>query len=233
MEPQITEEQKKSLTLFAYYCRSHGADKVYKEYSIEYCEVEWSDDDFQSSDVSSSIEGYEKINDVLDEILKENNLIENATDDCELRGNLTVKIDCVNKVLKVSAVEWQYASHEYGFSKTLTEISEDYDEETYNEVLRLFEQIGEDGEGEARFQGGGDSGALDDDMEINGSLERPSKLIEDMLYQWLAETGIDWYNNEGGQGSFIFRPRHSEIVLNIEQNYEDEVSTISNFKIKF
>ena len=146
MEPQITEEQKKSLTLFAYYCRSHGAETVYREYSIEYCEVEWSDDDFQSPNVSTSIEGYEKINTVLDEILTENNLIENATNDCELRGNLTLDIDCVNKVLSVSAMEWQYSFNESGDSKTLEEISEEFSEETYNEVVKLFEQIGENGE---------------------------------------------------------------------------------------
>lgn len=233
MEPQITEEQKKSLTLFAYYCRSHGAETVYRDYSIEYCEVEWRDDDFQSADVSTSIEGYEKINTVLDEILTENNLIENATNDCELRGNLTIDIDCVNKVLEVRAEEWQYSSDGTSFSKDLNEIAEDFSEETYNEVLRIFEQINEGGEAEVRFNGGGDSGSLDDNMYINGSSESIPPLIEDMLYKWLEETGIDWYNNEGGQGSFLFDPKNSEIILEIETNYEETVSTISDFKIKF
>ena len=233
MEPQITEEQKKSLTLFAYYCRSHGAETVYRDYSIEYCEVEWRDDDFQSPDVSTSIEGYEKINTVLDEILAENNLIENATNDCELRGNLTLDINCVNKVLEVRAEEWQYSSDGASFSKDLNEIAEEFSEETYNEVLRIFEQINEGSEAEVRFNGGGDSGSLDDNMEINGSSESIPPLIENMLYKWLEETGIDWYNNEGGQGSFLFDPKNSEIILEIETNYEETVSTISDFKIKF
>ena len=233
MEPQITEEQKKSLTLFAYYCRSHGAETVYREYSIEYCEVEWSDDDFQSPNVSTSIEGYEKINNVLDEILEENNLIENATNDCELRGNLTVDIDCVNKVLSVSAMEWQYSFNESGDSKTLEEISEEFSEETYNEVVKLFEKIGENGEGEIRFQGGGDDGEIENEIEINGSLERVPKLIEDMVYEWLMNTGIDWYNNEGGQGSFIFVPNNGEIILEIGQNYEEDVNTPLEFVINF
>jgi hypothetical protein len=233
MEPQITEEQKKSLTLFAYYCRSHGAETVYREYNIEYCEVEWSDDDFQSPDVRTSIEGYEKINTVLDEILTENNLIENATNDCDLRGNLTLDIDCVNKVLSVSAIEWQYSFNESGDSKTLEEISEEFSEETYNEVIKLFEKIGENGEGEIRFQGGGDDGEIEDNIEINGSSESVPKLIYDMVYQWLTDTGIDWYNNEGGQGSFVFRPKDSEITLLVEQNYEEDVSTISDFEIHF
>ena len=70
-------------------------------------------------------------------------------------------------------------------------------------------------------------------MEINGSSESIPPLIEDMLYKWLEETGIDWYNNEGGQGSFLFDPKNSEIILEIETNYEETVSTISDFKIKF
>jgi hypothetical protein len=233
MEPQITEEQKKSLTLFAYYCRSHGAETVYREYNIEYCEVEWYDTDFQSPNVSTSIEGYEKINTVLDEILAENNLIENATTDCDLRGNLTLDIDCVNKVLSVSAIEWQYSFNESGDSKTLEEISEEYDEETYNEVLRLFEQIGKNGQGEIKFQGGGDDGEIENEIDINGSLERVPKLIEDMVYEWLMNTGIDWYNNEGGQGSFIFVPNNGEIILEIGQNYEEDVNTPLEFVINF
>jgi hypothetical protein len=54
-----------------------------------------------------------------------------------------------------------------------------------------------------------------------------------MVYQWLTDTGIDWFNNEGGQGSFIFRPKDSEITLLVEQNYEEDVSTISDFEIHF
>jgi hypothetical protein len=233
MEPQITEEQKKSLTLFAYYCRSHGAETVYREYSIESCDVDWNDDSFNSPDISTSIEGYEKIDTVLDEILRNNNLIENATNDCDLRGNLTVDIDCVNKVLSVSAIEWQYSTSDSSDSKTLEEISEEYDEETYIEVLRLFEQIGENGEGMVQFQGGGDDGEIENDIQINESSERVPKLIYDMLYKWLTDTGIDWYNNEGGQGNFTFIPKDSQIVLYVEQNYEEDVSTISDFEIHF
>jgi hypothetical protein len=233
MEPQITEEQKKSLTLFAYYCRSHGAETVYREYSIESCDVDWNDDSFNSPDISTSIEGYEKIDTVLDEILRNNNLIENATNDCDLRGNLTVDIDCVNKVLSVSAMEWQYSTNDSSDSKTLEEISEEYDEETYNEVLRLFEQIGENGEGIVQFQGGGDDGEIENDIQINGYSESVPRLIYDMLYKWLTDTGIDWYNNEGGQGSFTFLPKDDQIILEIGQNYEEDVSTISDFEIHF
>ena len=130
-------------------------------------------------------------------------------------------------------MEWQYSFNESGDSKTLEEISEEFSEETYNEVVKLFEKIGENGEGEIRFQGGGDDGEIENDIEINGSSESVPKLIYNMVYQWLTDTGIDWYNNEGGQGSFVFRPKDSEITLLVEQNYEEDVSTISDFEIHF
>ena len=233
MRPQVTEEQLKSLRLFAIYLQSYGAETASKEYYIEYCSVDWTNDYFESPDTSISLETYEKIDEVLTEIIETNELIERATTDCDLRGQLTLEIDCVNRIFMATAMQWEYSSNGFEFSKTLTEISENYDENTFNEVLRLFKEIGEDGEGEARFSGGGDSGALEDDMYINGSLEKISPLIENMLYKWLEETDIDWYNNEGGQGSFLFYPKNSEIVLNVEQNYEEAVDVPLNFEVKF
>jgi hypothetical protein len=233
MRPQVTEEQLKSLKAFSLYCRSYGAETATKEYYIEGCQVDWEDEQFQSPQTSISINTYERINEVLNEIVETNELIENATTDCDLRGQLTIRIDCNERTLEAYAMQWEYSSEDSSDSKTLDEISEEYDEDTYNEVLRLFEEIGENGYGEIKFQGGGDDGEIENDITINGSLERVPKLIYDMVYQWLTNTGIDWYNNEGGQGSFIFRPKHSEIDLNIEQNYEEDVTVPLNFVIHF
>jgi hypothetical protein len=233
MRPQVTEEQLKSLKLFAVYLNSYGAETASKEYYIESCSIDWTNDYFESPDTSISLQTYEKINEVLDEIIETNELIERATTDCDLRGQLTIEIDCVNRIFMATAMQWEYSTDGRSDSKTLEEISEEFTVDMYNEVLRVFEQIGEDGEGLAKFQGGGDSGALDDYMEINGSDEKISPLLENMLYQWLENTGIDWYNNEGGQGSFLFDPKNSEIILEIEVNYEEAVDVPLNFEIRF
>lgn len=233
MRPQVTEEQLKTLKLFAIYLQSYGAETATKDYYIEYCGIEYEDDYFFSNNLGISIETYDKIDEVLEEILEVNELVENATTDCELRGTLTIHIDCVKRVFSATAQQSEYDSNGFEFSKTLEEISEDYSEETYNEVLRIFEQIGENGEGQSSFQGGGDSGSLDGDIYINGSSEDMPKLIEDMLYHWLEETDVDWYNNEGGQGSFLFTPKDSKIYLNLEQNYEEYVNVPLNFEVQF
>ena len=146
----------------------------------------------------------------------------------------TLEIDCIERTLTASATQWEFESNGFEFSKTLKEISEDYSEETYNEVLRIFELIGENGEGEVGFQGGGDSGSLDGDMSINGSSEDMPKLIEDMLYHWLEETDVDWYNNEGGQGSWEFNSGDKTIFFDFNYNTEEEESVdLGDYEIKF
>ena len=186
MQPQVTDEQLKSLKHFSFYLQSYGAETATKEYYIESCSLDWEDEQFHSPQTNISIETYAKIDEVLTEIIETNELFENATTDCDLRGQLEIEIDCIERVLTATASQWEFESNGFDFSKTLEEISEDYSEETYNEVLRIFEQIGENGDGEARFNGGGDSGSLDGDMYINGSSEDMPKLVSmyrNMLFE--------------------------------------------------
>ncbi len=62
------------------------------------------------------------------------------------------------------------------------------------------------------FSGGGDSGQIDDvsfelgpdvkfSTDTQGDLE---KKFSDWAYDYLSSKGVDWYNNEGGQGSMCF-----------------------------
>jgi len=234
MQPQVTPEQLKSLKLFSVYLQSYGAETATKEYYIEGCSVDWEDETFQSPQTSISIETYDKINEVLNEIVETNELIENATTDCDLRGQLTISIDCNARTLEAYSMQWEYSSNDSIDSKTLEEISEEFSEETYNEVVKLFEKIGENGEGEIRFQGGGDNGEIEDNIEINGSSESVPKLIYDMVYEWLMKTGIDWYNNEGGQGSWEFNSGDKTIFFDFNYNTEEEESVdLEDYEIKF
>ena len=233
MRPQVTEEQLKSLKLFSVYLQSYGAETASKDYSIDYCSLDWTEDGFDSPQTSINIETYQRIDETLYEIIEANNLFENSVTDCDNRGVLTIEIDCVNRTLTANAMEWSVSTEDSSETKTLEEISEEYDEDTYNEVLRMFEQIGENGNAVIQFQGGGDDGEIDDFIYINGSSVDTPKLINDMVYQWLTDTGIDWYNNEGGQGSFTFVPKDGEIVLEVGQNYEENVDVPLDFKIEF
>lgn len=97
------------------------------------------------------------------------------------------------------------------------------------------------------FQGGGDDGQIEGVYLINNnddyitvpddmiawttqtygnqqSEQRPTKLVdalEDLCQRALDNTGLDWYNNEGGQGNLIidFRDSPPTIRLNVGINH--------------
>lgn len=60
------------------------------------------------------------------------------------------------------------------------------------------------------FAGSGDSGSIEDisamskdDESLDLSKDLEEK-IEEWCYTYLSGTGVDWYNNEGGQGEINF-----------------------------
>ena len=97
------------------------------------------------------------------------------------------------------------------------------------------------------FQGGGDDGQIEGVYLINNnddyvdvpddmiawtsqtygnqqSEQRPTKLVdalEDLCQRALDNTGLDWYNNEGGQGNLTidFRDNPPSIRLNVGINH--------------
>ena len=232
MQPEITEDQLKSLKLFAIYCRGYGADEVNHTIYTMNCEEDWRDDRFYPTNGVSSIEGYDRINEVIDQIIDQNELFENGVTDCEHRGQLVFNIDCKERTLTVNAWEWQYGTNESSASWTLEEIKED-DEDYYNEVVRVFEMLGDGRTASVSFEGSGDSGSLNDYMDIEGQSEDISAGLEDLLYKLLSNHYGGWENNEGASGDFIFNPSDGEIQLEFLENTEEEVSVPLNFTIKF
>jgi len=232
MQPEITEDQLKSLQLFAIYCRGYGADEVNHTIYTMNCEEDWRDDKFYPTTGNMSIEGYDRINEVLDQIIDQNDLFENSVTDCEYRGQLVFNIDCKERVLSVDAFEVQYGSRESSHSWTLEEIKED-DEDYYNEVVRVFEMLGDGRTASVSFEGSGDSGSLNSHMDIEGQSEDISAGLEDLLYKLLEAYYSGWENNEGSSGDFIFNPSDGEIQLDFYENTEEEVSVPLNFTIKF
>ena len=58
------------------------------------------------------------------------------------------------------------------------------------------------------FSGGGDSGQVDEiNITMADGFTEPEGLddrLRDFAYKFLEGTGIDWYNNDGGQGEIEF-----------------------------
>ena len=57
-------------------------------------------------------------------------------------------------------------------------------------------------------------------IERGDKLETVKDLVEDIAYDWITSTGVDWYNNSGGGGHFHLEYTEGKLIqhLNVWQN---------------
>lgn len=229
--PQLTPEELKTLQVFAYYCRSNGADDVYTTYYLSNCSKDWDDGYWYSRQVSRSIEGYDKIDDLIEKLVDDDSII-NQFDNCDGSQRIEVEIDCKERILSIYAYETVYGSEPHGSRYDLEDIESEFGEETLKAVEELFELIN-GREGRVDFSGGGDDGYIDDFVVIDGNQEDLPRLIEDMLYTMISSNYAGWENNEGAQGSWLFDSSEKTIFFDFNYNTEEEVSVDLNYEIRF
>ena len=216
---ELTEEQKKTLKLFSYYCASHGAKTAtLTVYLAENGSVDWQDD-YWYSDSSTRIESYDKIDSLIDYFFNETGLMDYY--DYDNTGTLEFEIDIKERKMTItgwhreystddSYKEWNDEDGDFG------DLKEDFD--------RFFEQMGGEN-GRLGFDGSGDSGQLHDNIELSSgqSMDIPS-FIEEWCYDMLGYHFGGWEINEGSQGSFYFHSPKKSVTLDFEQNIEDDMS---------
>jgi uncharacterized protein YggL (DUF469 family) len=216
---ELTDEQKKTLKLFSYYCGSYGAKTAtLTVYLNEGGTIDWIDS-YWYSETNTIIETYDKINELIDYILRETELLNYY--DYDGSGTLEFEIDIEERKMSIegwhrehstrdSIMEWSDGNDDFG------DLKEDFD--------RFFEQM--DGEnGRIEFNGSGDDGYLEADIELsNGqSMDIPS-FIQEFCYDMLRSNYGGWEINEGSQGSFKINPSNKLIELYFEENIEEEDS---------
>lgn len=229
--PQLTPEELKTLQVFAYYCRSHGADSVYKSYYLSACDIDWEDDYWGSVSIRGSIEGYDKIDELIDKLVREESITDHF-ENCDGSQRIEVEIDCVKRTLELQLYETVYGSEPHGLSYDLDEIKNEYGEETRKEVESLFERLG-NSEGRVDFSGGGDDGYIEDKMIIDNEQVDIPNLIESMLYSMISSNFAGWENNEGAQGSWLFDPVDKSVIFDFNYNTEEEVRVNFNYELTF
>lgn len=216
---ELTEEQKKTLKLFSYYCGSYGAKTAtLTVYLSEGGSVDWQDD-YWYSDSGTRIEDYDKINDLIDYFFNDTTLMDYY--DYDGTGTLEFEIDIKERKMTItgwhreystddSYKEWNDEDGDFG------DLKEDFD--------RFFEQMGGEN-GRLGFDGSGDSGQLHDNIELSSgqSMDIPS-FIEEWCYDMLGHHFGGWEINEGSQGSFYFHSPKKSVTLDFEQNIEDDMS---------
>jgi hypothetical protein len=228
--PQLIPEELKTLQLFAYYCRSYGADSVYRTYYLSACSKDWEDDKWYSRDVNGGIDGYDKIDELINKLVDD----ESITDEFECDGSqrIEVEIDCKEKVLIITAYETVYGTEPHGLDYDLENIKEEYGENAAKAVEELFTYL--DGRNaRVDFSGGGDDGYIEDDMWVDSERVDIPKPIDDLLYSMLNGNFAGWENNEGGQGSWEFNSGDKTIFFDFNYNTEEESNIGLNYEIRF
>jgi hypothetical protein len=228
--PQLSELELKTLKLFAYYCMSYGANSVYTTIYLQDCQEDWQDG-YWYSNSNSSIESYDKIDDLINKLVNDDSLIDYFSD-CEGQQRIEVDIDCVKRILNLNLSEIKYGEEPHSLSYDLLDIKSEFSEETYNQVVEIFENLGES-EGRVDFSGGGDDGWVDSFMVVNGHQVDLPASIEDMLYTMINGNFAGWENNEGASGNYTFDP--IEKVINFDFNYHTEewYNVDIDYQIKF
>jgi hypothetical protein len=229
--PQLTPEELKTLQVFAYYCRSNGADDVYTTFYLSACSRDWQDDDWYSRQISRSIEGYDKIDDLVEKLVDDESIL-NEFNECDGSQRIEVEIDCKERILSIYAYETVYGSEPHGNDYTLEDIESEFGEETLKAVEELFELIN-GREGRVDFSGGGDDGYIDNYIMIDNEQFDIPKLIEEMLYSMLNGNYGGWEENEGAQGSWLFDSSGKTIFFDFNYNTEEEVSVNIDYEIRF
>ena len=230
--PQLTPEELKTLQLFAYYCRSYGADSVYRTYYLSACSKDWEDDRWYSRDVSGGIDGYDRIDELIDKLVDDESITDEFTE-CDGSQRIEVEIDCKERMLIINAYQTVYGSEPRGLDYDLENIKEEYGENAANAVEELFTYLnGRDAK--VNFSGGGDDGYIEDDMIVDGEQEDMPAAIEDLLYSMLNGNFAGWENNEGAQGSWEFNSGDKTILFDFNYNTEEEESVdLGDYEIKF
>lgn len=230
--PQLTPEELKTLQLFAYYCRSYGADSVYRTYYLSACSKDWEDDRWYSRDVSGGIDGYDRIDELIDKLVDDESITDEFTE-CDGSQRIEVEIDCKERMLIINAYQTVYGSEPRGLDYDLENIKEEYGENAANAVEELFTYLnGRDAK--VNFSGGGDDGYIEDDMIVDGEQEDIPAAIEDLLYSMLNGNFAGWENNEGAQGSWEFNSGDKTILFDFNYNTEEEESVdLGDYEIKF
>jgi hypothetical protein len=229
--PQLTPEELKTLQVFAYYCRSNGADDVYTTIYLSACSRDWQDDNWYSNQIRTSIESYDKIDELIEKLVDNKSITDRFTE-CDGSQRIEVLIDCKERILTIYAYETVYGSEPHGSTYELEDIESDYSEEEYNAVVELFERLG-DSYATVDFSGGGDDGFIEDFMYVNSEQVDIPKLIEELLYSMISRSFAGWENNEGAQGKWEFNPKDKTIFFDFNYNTEEEQSVDIDYEIRF
>ena len=227
---ELNEKQLKTLKLFSYYVKSHGCEEGYAEvYLYGYGDYDSSGfENWYCGDSHDRIESYDTVNEVMKYIFDKLDY-EEYMDDSDNSGSLRFEIDFKEKTIDVHLYENVKTSNETGRSYEDEEIEENED------LKSFFIRMRDEGirNGYVQFDGGGDSGQIEDYLVIEGdNVDLPAG-VTDWLYNSLEGFYGGWEINEGSHGRFEFDFENKEIVLDFNEHREDSRDCGKIFHVDF
>lgn len=223
----VTDEQAKTLKLFAYYAQGYGKKEVNTQIYTQDCQEDWRDEEWYGD--GSNLESYEAIDNCINQIIEEHDLFEKLMSDCDNRGQLKINIDCVERTLEINASETKFDTNS---SSDMLELSDLEDED----LIKIFNYMKSKkySEGVITFAGGGDSGEIESRIEYDGKFtEQIPKDLFEFFYEWLETHFGGWEINEGSQGRFVFNADEGNLELLFEENTEEQYGLGQVFYAKF
>ena len=211
---KLTEDDLKTLKLFSYYVQSYGEKECDLTVDFYNCSQDYTPNVWYSYS-HTQIEGYDKINELIDRIAESLEL-EDYMEDCENYANVTFNLDAKERKLFIRVHEQMRGEREMGTV---------FEEDDFNNSVRdLMNQLTDDGFKSAyvTFDGGGDSGYIEGEIITNDGnrISLPSG-VEDFLYYALQQFYGGWEINEGSHGQFNFNPTDKTIVLDFYEHTEN------------
>jgi len=198
-----------------------------------------------SSDIDREGDGLRILNDIITEFVenKQNEFIDYLfCDDCTGYGNVNVKYSPVdskiNIFLNITTRDSQETENFMAFDDLKNQTQSQWGSK-YEYLIKLgdsnfIEKMKKDYGNtlEITYEGGGDSGQINDYGDSETSSVRLNQDIEYTGYEIIDLYHSGWENNEGGDGRIKFDFEEGTVMLSHNMNYEDEfVQDIGEFKL--
>jgi len=226
---KLQENEIKILKAFCMYIQSYGSKVVRTHIDVGTDgDVYWDSNGWRGDGTRMTIDGYDAIDDLVRNIIESYDMPSKYFDD-EERGYIETIINSNDSTVTFSIT--RYVQSTDNFDSIIE--SENLPENVLKWIREMRETENYQN-GTIHYQGGGDDGYIEDDIEINGKTgyKYPSNEFEDFFLREIGHFG-DWYNNDGGQGDILIDFINETIEIQAGINYEDEVLDKVPIEINF
>lgn len=214
MNLELSPEEIKNIRQFFLYIKSNGADTASVSANFEYGSPSYIGGMY--GDNGRAIPKFPPVEQIIEKIFDkvDTNDFEDEYkyNDVEY-FNIEIDFDTITKKITVDCY-YTTPGEESGFKESEIVNIEEFKEYTDRGVSEII----------CTYNGGGDSGYIDSDMDVDTDSNQPvPSFIEDMCYNALSSFG-GWEINEGSQGNIVFNLTDLTISVNHAWNIEENHS---------